>query len=310
MIYLFYGIEDYIIEQQIEKITTKTKIDNYATVYYDLEQTKIEDIIDNANTASLFDDKKIIIIENSYIFTGQKGVEQNLLILEKYLNSPNLNTILIFTVKTEKLDERKKIVKLIKQKGSVLECSNKNINKTVKEMFEDYEISDSLINTLIDRVGSNLYILKQEVDKIKLYKDSNKTITKDDIINLTSKNVSTDIFKLIEAIVLKNKDEAMQIYKAMLKINEEPIKIIIMLANQFRIIYQTKNLYIKGYTEKDITNILQIHPYRIKLALEKGKVFKSEDLLKYLNLLADMDSDIKSGLIDKNIALELFILNL
>ena len=37
---------------------------------------------------------------------------------------------------------------------------------------------------------------------------------------------------------------------------EEPIKIIIVLANKFRLIYQSKNLYKKGYTEKDISNML------------------------------------------------------
>lgn len=94
----------------------------------------------------------------------------------------------------------------------------------------------------------------------------------------------------------------------MLKINEEPLKIIIILANQFRIMYQSKELLKKGYTEKDIASILKIHPYRVKLAIQNGRSYSSKTLLKYLNDLADIDIGIKTGKLNKDLALELFIL--
>ena len=94
----------------------------------------------------------------------------------------------------------------------------------------------------------------------------------------------------------------------MIKRNEEPIKIIVMLANQFRIMYQGKCLYKKGHSEKEISDILEIHPYRIKLALTKGALFDNNILLKYLEGLADLDLAIKTGKIDKYLGLEMFII--
>ena len=94
----------------------------------------------------------------------------------------------------------------------------------------------------------------------------------------------------------------------MLKKNEEPIKILIILANQFRIMYQAKELYQKGFSGNDIASLLNIHPYRIKLALEKTYSYKSETLLKNISLLADLDYDIKVGNKDASLGLELFIL--
>ncbi len=58
---------------------------------------------------------------------------------------------------------------------------------------------------LVDRVGNNLYELHQEIEKLKQYKDADKTITKDDIINVTVKNVDVDIFNLIDNIISKKK---------------------------------------------------------------------------------------------------------
>ena len=80
------------------------------------------------------------------------------------------------------------------------------------------------------------------------------------------------------------------------------------MANQFRLIYQSKELYKKGNREDTISKILNVHPYRVKLALEKSKNYSSKILLNYLLKLAEMDFKIKNGLIDKNLALELFIL--
>ena len=83
-----------------------------------------------------------------------------------------------------------------------------------------------------------------------------------------------------------------------------------MLANQFRIIYQAKELYKMGYTGDNIASQLGIHPYRIKLALASANKYSSEVLLQAIDQLAELDINIKSGKCDKNIALELFILSL
>lgn len=314
MIYLFYGIEDYLVQKEIDNIKQKNNIEEISISRYDLTNTNIEKIIEDCEMNSMFTDKKVIIVNNSYIFTGQskKGqIEQNLEALEKYLNNPNIDTLLIFISDSEKLDERKKIVKLIKQKGIVKEFNTTtNINSIVKSFFNDYKISDSSITKLINRVGNNLPLLEEEAEKLKLYKDDIKEINDEDILKITNKNVDLDIFKLIDNIIMKNKKVATETYNEMIKYGEEPIKILIMIASQIRLMYQTKLLYKKGYTEKDSASLLGIHPYRVKLATEKGRKYTESDLLMYLDNLADLDSKIKQSNVDKKMAIELFILKI
>lgn len=312
MIYLLYGLEKYLIDKEIKDIMVKNGIDSININSYDLNVETLENIIDDCKMISLFSDKKGIIVYNSNIFTAKKNnIEQNTNILEEYLNNINPDTILIFVIYEDKIDERKKIVKSFKDKINIKKfSSDANIHNIVKDMFKDYIISNSTINLLIDRVGKNLAILSQEIDKIITYKNEDKNISDSDIIMLTNKNFDIDIFALIEAIITKDKGKALDIYYEMLKYNEEPIKIIVMLANQFRIIYQAKEMYKKGYTESDIAQNLGIHPYRIKLALNKAREYSSSSLLSYLSKLADLDIGIKTGNINKEISLELFIINL
>lgn len=314
MIYLLYGRETLLLEKKCTEILKKEQINEYSINKYDLENDSLNTILEDATTISMFSPKKAIIVTNTYIVTAttKKGqIEQNTDLLISYLEQPNPDTILIFMITAEKLDERKKITKQFRKIATIVELNTiKNINQIVKEMFGEYQIDLTTTQFFVDRVGNNLRVLEQECEKIKTYKNQDMTITKEDILNLTSKNIDIDIFKLIENIVLKNKQQALESYQEMLKRNEEPIKIIIMLANQFRIMYQAKELNKKGYTANDIASTLEIHPYRLKLALEKSHNFSSSILLNYLEKLADLDSNIKSGLVDKSLALELFILEI
>lgn len=300
MIYFLYGEEEFLIDEEIKKIIKKTKIND---IYkYDMNIDNIKDAIDCACTISLFEEKKVIIVKNIDIYLKEKDTS----IFEEFINNITEQVVLILVGK--KIDEKKKITKILKSISETKEFNKtKSISNTVKKMFDDYKIDYKTIDTLIAMSGSDLRILYQEVEKLKTYK-TDKIMTEEDVINLASTNDASDIFDLINSIVNKDKEKSFKIYNNLIKRNEEPIKIIITLANQFRLIFQSKELYKKGNREESISKILNVHPYRVKLALEKGKNYSTKLLLEYLLKLANIDSNIKKGLIDKNLALELFIL--
>ena len=173
MVYLLYGTVDYLINKTIDKIISDNKIDEFNINKYDLTNSLLTDIINDASSMSLFSDKKIIIVNNAYIFTGnnKKYLEQDTLELEKYLNNINDNTILIFNVNSEKLDERKKITKLIKKNGLVKDFNSIDNISLVKNLFDDYSISNDNVKYLISRVGDDSSLLASEIEKIKIYKN-------------------------------------------------------------------------------------------------------------------------------------------
>ena len=311
MNYLLYGKELFLIDKEIKNIINKNRIEEINISKYDLELNTLNEILDDANTVSLFSNNKLIIVENAFIFSRVQNKKiVNVEMLENYLKNTN-DTIIIFINNNEKIDSVKKIVKLIKENGVIKEFNpSKNINSIIKNMFDNYKISDSSINLLIDRVGNNLELLYQEVEKLKIYKIDDKIITNEDIEDVVVENISVDIFKFVDDIINKNKKEAIKTYKELLKLNEEPIKIIALLASKFRLMYQANKLAKKGYTEESISEILKVHKYPVHLAILAGYKYSSEILLKYLNDLADLDIGIKMGKKDKELALELFILSL
>ena len=174
MIYLLYGTNYFLIKREIEKIKLENNIESIDVNNYNLENTILDNILDDALTLSLFSQKKMIIVDNSYIFTPsvrKKGLDHNIDLLNKYIENPNPDTILIFVVNEEKIDDRKKIVKLIKINGNVIEFNEvKNIDAFIKNELNDYKMDAVTINSFVNRVGDNLAIITSEIEKLKLYK--------------------------------------------------------------------------------------------------------------------------------------------
>lgn len=308
MTYLLYGLNDYLIDTEIKKIKELNKINSDDLINYDYIETPLKIIIEDAYNMPLFNDKKLIVVNNCTLFESSSKKDETI-ILEKYLEKENDATILIFVDKQEKLDERKKIFKFLKDNNKIIECNKLNINNLIKEELSNYEISQNSITKLINRVGTNPYNLINEINKLKIFKINDKKITEEDI-NFASKNIEESIFDLIDYIVNKNSEKTLEIYHDLLTKNSEPLAILILIANQFRLILQCKKMYFQGFSEKDIATILEIHPYRVKLANEKSRNYSEELLLKYIENLADLDYEIKSGVKDANTGLELFLLGI
>ncbi|MDD3048978.1 MAG: DNA polymerase III subunit delta [Bacilli bacterium] len=314
-IYVLYGEDKSLIDKELKKIITNNFKDDFENNIstYNMNDTSLNKILEDANTMPFLSDKKIIICNDCYFLTGSKdnNTELDTESLLKYIDNYNDSTILIFIVNNEKLDERKKIVKTLKNKAVVKVFNKLNSNEMInyiKNIFleNNYQISERAILSLMDRINGNIEYAENEANKLMLYKMEDKKILEEDIDEIVRKIAVDNVFELVDAVSKKDINRTLDLYKQLLINNEEPIKVIAILGNQFRLIYQTKKLYKQGYTERDIASKLAIHPYRIKLANESK--LNEKELLTYLDKLADLDIGIKSGEISKYVGLELFFL--
>lgn len=305
--YLIYGLDHSIINNELNIIIEDLKINDI--VKYDMTTSNLIDVIEDASTVGLFSTNKIIILDDCYFLSANKTID-NIENLEKYIEKYNPNNYCILISYTEKIDTRKKIYKLLKDKAKIIEQvkidDNYLINYINNELSkEGYKIED--INYFLNKVGKNLYNAKNELDKLMMYKLDNKYISNEDIDKITIKSIEEEIFALTDAVILKNTSKALNLLEEFLKKDYEEIQIVMLLASQFRFLFQVKRLINKGKTEGEIAKILEVNPYRIKFTVKKLYSYTEDMLLEYIKKLAKIDHDIKLGLINKKLALELFI---
>lgn len=320
-IYLLYGAEGFLMNETkqllINNVLSEEELD-FNLSSYDLEETPIEVALEDAETYPFFGEKKLVFLHNPVFLTSEKTkekIEHNIVKLEAYLKQPSPYTIVIFSAPYEKLDERKKITKELKRQAAILEAKKMNESELkfwVKERagYNGVEISDRAIELMLTLAGTNLFMLTSEVDKLALYVSEHKRIDEETIEKLVSRSLEQNIFTLVDKIVHRKIDEALRIYYDLLKQNEEPIKILSIITGQFRMIYQVKELARRGYGQQQIASFLKVHPFRIKLAAGQAKLFRDEELTNIMNLLADADYQMKTGGMNKQLLIEMFLFRL
>lgn len=308
MIYCLYGTEKILINEFINKEINKFDVNNISK--YNLEDNTVYDVLSDASYMDLFSEDKAVIFECSNIFaTKEIELEQ----LEKYLTNPNEKTHLFLIIENETLDERRKIVKLIREKYKVFEFNklkNNDIEKYIINSFknEGYLISTSALNRFISNIGSNTSLIYTEIDKLKLYKIEDKKIEEEDVIKVVKKEATTDVFKLVDAVLNNNKEKILLFYKDLISSGEEEIKLVILLAGEFRLLYQIKVLIGDRLSETEIVQKLKVHPYRVKLGINRATKYSENKILRAIDALYKIDYGIKTGeLIKENALLNFFL---
>lgn len=320
-LYLFYGKESFLLNETIRKLLTEAISEderefNYSV--YDMEETNIETAVEDGETMPFLGERRMVVVKNPYFLTSEKKkekVEHNLKKLEQYVENPAPFTVFVFLLPHEKIDERKKLTKQIKKAATVVEMNSFSEEETVKWIKEKAEAENvamekEAIDELIEKTSGNLMIIDKEMEKLCAYVGSGNKLTAEMVKQLVARSLEQNVFDLIDAVVKKKTEEAFKIFYDLLKINEEPIKILSLLTQQFRLLYQVKQLSKSGYGQDRMASSLKVHPFRIKLALKQEKQFSASELQSIIKALAETDFEIKTGKKDRQLALEFLLLKL
>lgn len=320
-IYLLYGTEQYFIDQfkhaLTNAITNEETVEDIVTTY-DLLETSIQDVMNDAETIPFFTDKKIIFAENA-VFLKTKPDKlpftHDLTALETYLEHKVDYTIFILIAPYEKIDERKKITKLLKQKATVINCNpihSRQLKTWIIQIAKENHITltEDTIDLLEAEFSTQLHLLNKEIEKLALFVGKGGEVTKEIAQQLISTSLTFDALELVDAVLRKDLFQAIKIYRELMKRENDNIGLIALLAYQFRTIFQVKLFKQKGYPNQRIQSELKIHPYVVKLAAQRSANFQEETLMKIMEELTETDAMIKQGKVDKDIAFELLLFKL
>ena len=302
MLYLLVSNSYHILDEEIKKIV---KDEKYEVIDY--LKTTLEDIVMEASYSDLFSNKKILVIKNATFFSTKIDTTA----LDKYLLNINPNTILIFTCSN--IDERLKIVKTFKDsynyKINNILYQKDIVNKLIEiAKKNDYNLSIESAIYISKSSLDNYDIAYNNLEKIFLYYNKPCKINESDVINLVSVSLEENNFKFIESVINNDTENAFKILND-LKIKKiEPLSLFNLLAREYRLMLILKEEYQKK-SRSYIMKLLNIRDWQLEKLLKQASRYNKEYLEDKLIEICEYDYQIKTGKIDKFLALELFILN-
>lgn len=303
-VYLITGSNDSVINNTVSDILKQVNCDDNNKIIYNLKENTISDVIEEANTVSLFRSNKVILVYSSSI---DKLDDEELIM---YLNNYNKDVYLIFIV--EKSDARKKIVKLINEKGISIDSDNvdKSYNKNyVVSYLKDngYKMNSNVIECFLSRVSDNIDDIKNELDKLFIYKLDDKNISLDDVKLITYDNTDNIIYEFTNALLEKDENKAISMYHSFIDSNMAIDYILASIYNSYRTLYQIKELN-KNNSIRDISKTIGKKEYYVEKMLYRSMNYNDSELLDIIHTLAMIDKNYKSGLCNPVMEVELFIL--
>ena len=311
MNYLLMGTEKYNLRRRRNEIVKKLIGDDEIniSVYRDSEWD-ISELIADLQTVPFFFDNRVVIVENpGFIVSPKVNDEPFVNALVSYFKKPNESTTFIIYI-DQNIDRRRKALNtLVKyMKREVYDTlSEEDFQQAVNEDLRNsgLKLDFDSRNELMQRLPLDLDNWKNELEKLKLYPEK---IDREVIRQLVAKPLESNVFELTNAVNTRNTARAIEVYHDLLVNNKNDIQGLIgLLAGQFRFMLQAVTLMEQGYNQKEIAEQLNCREGRVYMAFKNSGSRNSRQLLKVLDSLAQLDQNIKSGKVNPQLGLELFL---
>ena len=310
--YLLYGEEKYLIDTIVKKIKKSFGELLLGINYVMLDETSIDNLIQNIEMPAFGYDKKLIIVKNSGLFK-KDGRRKTLTplqerIIEYIKNNYEIiedSNIIIFI---EENVDKNQVYEIIEKKALV--CNIEFLKPIqlvakLKKICLMYKVNvdDSTLNYLIEIAGIDLQNLMNEIRKLIEYAGEGNTITKSAVNELAIKQIESVIFDLTDNLGNKKIEKALEVLDNLVYQKEPLQRILITLYTHF------KRLYLCALAVKnnvDVISALNLKPnqsFLVNKYKKQTSYFNIDQLRALLDELINLDYNSKIGNIDIDIGL-------
>jgi len=306
MLILLYGEDTFRsrgkLNEIIREYQTKHKT-GLNLIRFNESSLDFDKIKQSIGAVSMFDEKKLIILEN-------------------ILKNKDFQERFFPYIKKNKLKDSQEIILVIYQEGKIDVAIKRRVNLfeefkplegldlanwTKKEITKHkVDIDQTSLKKLIAYVGNNLWQMNSEIGKLISYK-AGGSISEQDIDLLVKSKVDLNIFKTLDALARKDKKTALRLLHEHISQGENENYLLSMFVYQLRTLIKLKDLVEKGTPFYSLAEKSGLHPYVVKKSSDQIRNFSLGQLKRIYQRLLEIDSGIKTGRIDGLTALDILV---
>ncbi|TGY98152.1 DNA polymerase III subunit delta [Petralouisia muris] len=304
--YLLYGDESYLKRQYKQKLqqALSPSGDTMNVAYYEGKGCNLGEIIDLAETLPFLADYRLILIENSGCFKG--ACEE----LAEYMKHVAETTVFVFV--EEEVDKRSKLYKAVKGAGRAVEFARQKEGLLIQWILtrlkrENKKITQPVMHLFLEKTGNDMENIDRELEKLFCYTLEKEVISAEDVEAVCTGQATGRIFEMVNCIAEGKRRQALELYYDLLALKEPPMRILFLIARQFQILLQVKELGAQGYDHKFISSKAGIPEFTVRRNLSQAGRFTPEQLKQAVLRCVQAEEDVKRGNLNDRMAVELLI---
>ncbi len=308
-VYLLYGEETYLVRQYRDKLKKALlpEDDTFNYSYFEGKDTAAEEVIDLAETMPFFSDRRLILLENTGFF---KNANEK---MAEYVKEVPEATVLVFAEK--EVDRRGKLYKAVKAAGRALEALTPGEDVLIrwigqKLKKENVTMKRQALQLFLAKTDADMERMDKELEKLICYTSGRSSIEAEDVEEICTSQVTNQIFQMIEALSMQKQKQALDLYYDLLALKEAPMRILFLIARQFRILWQIREMQKKHVDTKTMASKLGIPEFAVRKNISQASRFQTAHLKAYVKHCVELEEAVKPGRLTDRMAVEMVLCSL
>lgn len=306
MIIILHGENSFLTKRKRDEIIARYRAKHpHGLSYFACENGSFDDFRSAAETASLFDAKKLIACR-------------------EMLGEIKTASPLIAFLRARKIKEDKDIVVVFSESAPLSAVKNKEIQWLFEAPSVVQEskvialahmpawvrgevsrlggaIDDNALPFLLSASGGDLWRLSAELAKLLAY---DAHISKETVALLVAQTAEGEIFAGVAALARRDAKTALSHFSALLKDGEDWTRIFAMIVFQFRGMIKVKSLLDAGCAGPALQKRAGMHPFALAKTIPYARTYTMEELKRMYITLWETDVALKTGSISFEAAAE------
>lgn len=304
--YLLFGEEAYLKHQYKEKLLNALNPDGDTMNFsrYEGKGVDVKQLIDLCETMPFFAERRIILLEDTGFFKNK--CEE----LADYMKSLPDYLVLVFS--ESEVDKRSRMYKAVKSGGRVTEFAKQD-EKTLMRWAagilgkEGRKITQRDMELFLTKTGTDMGNIRMELEKLITYTEGQDIVSTEDIEAVCVTQTTNKIFDMVRAVTEKNQKRALELYYDLLTLKEPPMRILFLLAKQFRQLLLTKKMSGEGASQNEIATRLGVPSFVVRNISACARSYTVEELEHAVEDFVDAEEAVKTGRLGDVLSVELLI---
>lgn len=295
----FLGEETFLKDRALDTVLNRfldqdSRSFNFRSLLGD--EIKDTEFLDDAGTMPMFGEWKVIVVKHASALERNIGRIKEY--LEQYVQQPSPGTLLIFDL--AKWEGSSKLKGILAKKTMVVEfqpLSEKEIPSWINGHLRslNFQIEPAAIQALAERLGTDLQKISAELEKLMLFKQSERRISQQDVENAVGYTPTARIWDWTEALLDQDAGTSVQLLRELLEQGEQPVYCVALLAKQYEKMILAKEMVIQKIPQATIAQKINKPVYFLQKYLTQLSRFRMKDLIKAVEILSYTDRALKSG---------------
>ncbi|MBR5542961.1 MAG: DNA polymerase III subunit delta [Oscillospiraceae bacterium] len=300
-LYVFHGEEGYLREYYLSELEKRVVGDmmpefNLTVINGETDFKTLSQVVESYPAMN---EKRLVIVRDFDIVSANADFSEKA--QELFSDMPEYCVLVFVYSGIEfKPDKRRKLYKTIEQYSEIVEfkrASRTDLLSWIKRRFlaNGKDIATDTADFLMFYSGELMEQLIPEIEKVSAY-SKKKEITKADIEAVASRNITSIIFDVLNAIADRKYAKALSAIDDLQTRNEKPIAALAQIAQQFRRVYAAKLILERGGGRKEVVDLFEMrNEYPARIAIDAARKIETKSVRSAITLAAEADEKLKLG---------------